>query len=76
MVTTTGRSLKALDSRTLYSACYGLMCQQALRTKEEQDVLDSLDKQFRDHQYEKTTGMPAISQWVKPANELDLPNGS
>jgi hypothetical protein len=43
-----------------------------LPTEEEQKARDKIDKAIRDKMYESETGMPAVAQWMQPA---DAPEG-
>ena len=39
-----------------------------LLTQEEHDAIDKVTSAVRNHIYESETGMPAISQWLPPAD--------
>lgn len=73
MLTTTGVSLRSLQSYDLFDAAYALMLRASLYTEEERKVIDSIDGRLADSSYEEVSGMPAITQWVQPANAADLP---
>lgn len=74
MLITTGKSLRDLGSLDLFDAAYVLMGRSVLVTEEERKALDSVDKQISDQMFESATGMPAITQWMAPANAADLPD--
>lgn len=73
MLTQTGVSLRSLHTCDLFDAAYVLMVQSHLRTEEEHDVVDAINKRLSDAAFEADTGMPAITKWMAPANEADLP---
>lgn len=70
MVTTTGKSLRDLNSRDLFDAAYFLMTERSIGTEEELEALDKLNDQIEGWAFEATTGMPSISRWMRPANEI------
>lgn len=76
MLINTGVSLRSLNTRDLFDATYALMSNRSRLTEEEVEALDKLDKAISDSAYETDTGMPAITQWIPPANLADLPEGA
>lgn len=73
MLTQTGKSLADLRSFDLFDAGYRLMVARSLLTEDEVKVVDQIDSRLADSGYEKSTGLPAITQWLPPANidEID-----
>ena len=67
----TGQGLATLNSRDLFCVAYTLLFEyESLRTEEEEKARQKVRKFLRGIEYEHDTGMPAISQWMRPANEL------
>lgn len=73
MVTTTGISMRDLGTLDLFDAAYGSMVAMTMMNEEERKALDALDKKISDSSFESSTGMPAITQWMPPANAGALP---
>lgn len=44
-----------------------------LTTEDEAKVMNDVDKIIANHEYEADTGMPAITTWLKPADEMYTP---
>lgn len=65
--------MRDLSSFDLFDAAYGSMVKRVLTTEEEGKALDALDKKISDASFESDTGMPAITQWMPPANADALP---
>ena len=76
MITSTGVSLRSLGSVDLFDAAYALMVDRSMYTEEEHDAIEALDGRLTDSGYESDTGLPAITQWMKPANSSVLPPGT
>lgn len=67
----TGSPLTSLDSRTLFTVAYCLLIEfEVQRTEDEEKQRQKLKRFLRGLEYEYETGMPAITQWMRPANEL------
>lgn len=73
MITATGTSLRNLGTLDLFDAAYGSMVAMTMMNEEERKALDALDKKISDASFESDTGMPAITQWMPPANADALP---
>jgi hypothetical protein len=71
----TGRNLRELDSRSLYDVGFYLM-RATMPTKEEADARAGIDRAIRDRMYEEETGMPAVSQWMAPADAAARPQSN
>jgi hypothetical protein len=67
----TGRNLRSLTARELYDVGYYLM-RSDLPTEDEAKAREKIDQAIRDKMYESETGMPAVAQWMQPA---DAPKG-
>lgn len=72
MIIQTGKPLTDLRSFDLFDAGYRLMISRSLITEEEDDIVRQVDKHLSDAGYESSTGMPAITQWLAPANAADI----
>lgn len=67
----TGQALHTLDSRNLFCVAYTLLLEyEALRNEDQEKQRQKLRKFLRGIEYEHDTGMPAIAQWMRPADEL------
>lgn len=54
----------------LLNVGYHLLLQSVLHTQEEEDARQKVLTKLRNLEYEHDTGMPAITQWMRPANEM------
>jgi hypothetical protein len=66
----TGRSLRTLPSVDLLDASYRLMHIHSLVTEEEMKAREKIDSAIANIDFESDTGMPAITQWMRPADEM------
>lgn len=73
MLTRTGVSMRSLGAPDLFDAAYASMTQMALLNEEERKAIDALDNRISDASFEAATGMPAVTQWMPPANADALP---
>lgn len=49
---------------------YYLLLDESIRTEDEQKARERVISRLRAVEYEAETGMPAITQWMLPANEM------
>jgi hypothetical protein len=63
----TGRDLRELDSRSLYDVGYYLM-RRDLPTEDEAKARDRIDQAIYNQMFEEESGLPAVSQWMQPAD--------
>jgi len=54
----------------LFSVAYHLLFESSQQTEEQAEARQKVRARLRDVEYEAETGMPAITQWMPPANEL------
>jgi hypothetical protein len=63
-----GADLRRVQSDLLFPIAYVAMRDDSLRTKEETEQLEKLNKRLRDLQFQHDTGLPAIAMMIGPAD--------
>jgi len=70
----TGRSLEAFSSREVYAIGAYLYVELHKMTEDEAKVRDKLIGEMRKVDREVETGMPAVTEMYRPANEMYQPS--
>ena len=64
----TGRDLRELEPRLLYEVGYYLISQLGTLYKEQHEAMEKIDDSLRDLIWQEETGLPAIAQFMPPAD--------
>jgi hypothetical protein len=67
---TTGKDLRDQQLYVLYDVAYAFIRRSALRTKEEQEALDKVDRMIMAMHEDFEVGLPGFVRQFKPADEL------
>ena len=64
----TGRNLRDLEPPLLYDVAYFVLSEQAKLYKDQMEAAEKLDDTLKDLLWEEETGLPAIAQFMPPAD--------